>query len=85
MKNKIIILYDLKEKTNLERTRILQILYNHQEKSNYKYSYKRKGLLNNFDIEKTGKTVIYLKNKNDIAKISEILIQLKIKFEIMQS
>lgn len=85
MKKKIIILYDLKGKSNVERTRILQKLYDHREKSNYTYAYQRNGLLNGFDIEKSRKTALLVKNKNDLAKISEILQQLKVKFEVAQA
>lgn len=84
MKKKTIILYDLKEKSNVERTRILQVLYSHREKSNYDYTYQRNGLLSNFDIEKSRKTALLVKNKNDLAKISEVLQQLKVKFEVLQ-
>lgn len=84
MKQKTIILYDLKGKLNVERTRILQKLFNHREKSNYTYAYQRTGLLNDFDIEKSRKTALRVKNKNDLAKISEILQQLKVKFEVVQ-
>ena len=48
----MIILYDLKDKSNVERTRIIQMLYHHREKSNYTYAYQRKGLLDDFNIEK---------------------------------
>lgn len=85
MKKKITIIYDLKDKSNVERTRILQMLYNHREKSNYRYAYQRKGMLDKFDIEKSRKTVLLVKNKNDLAKISEILQQLKVKFEVAQA
>ena len=84
MKKKTIILYDLKDKSAVERTRILQILYNHREKSNYSYSYQRSGLLNSFNIEKNRKTALLVKNKKDLAKISEIFTQLKISFEILE-
>ncbi len=84
MMKKTIILYDLKEKSNVERTRILQKLYDHREKSNYNYAYQRTGLLNDFDIEKSRKTALLVKNKNDLAKISEILQKVKVKFEVVQ-
>ncbi|MEW5897122.1 MAG: hypothetical protein AB1668_05490 [Nanoarchaeota archaeon] len=84
MKKKTIILYDLKDKSNVERTRILQKLYNHREKSNYTYAYQRTGLLDNFDIEKSRKMALLIKNKNDLAKVSEILGGLKVKFEVVQ-
>ncbi len=85
MKKKVIILYNLKDKSNVERTRIIQLLYNHREKSNYNYAYHRKGLLNEFEMNKSKETALLVKNKNDVAKISEILQQLKVKFEIVQS
>lgn len=84
MKKKVIVLYDLKDKSNAERTRIIQMLYSHREKSNYTYAYQRKGLLNNFNIEKSKKTALLVKNKNDLAKISEILQKLKVRFEVVQ-
>ena len=85
MEKKMIILYDLKDKSNVERTRIIQMLYHHREKSNYTYAYQRKGLLDDFNIEKSKKTALLVKNKNDLAKILEILQQLKVKWELVQS
>lgn len=75
----------MKEKSNVERTRILQKLYDHREKSNYTYTYRRTGLLNDFDMEKSRKTVLLIKNKNELAKISEILKNLKVDFEVAES
>lgn len=85
MKKKVMVLYDLKDKSNVDRTRIIQMLYSHREKSNYTYAYQRKGLLNDFNIEKSKKTVLIIKNKNDLIRISAILQQLKVKFEVVQS
>ena len=82
MKAKTIIIYDLKEKDNKERTRILQKLYGHREKSNYDYSYARKGLFDEFEIQRERKTVLNFKNKEDLAKVAEILKKLNVKFEI---
>lgn len=82
MKEKLIIIYDLKDKSNKERTRILQRLYGHKDKSNYNYSYVRKGLFDKFNIKKDKKTVLNFKSEEDLVKVSEILKMLNIKFEI---
>lgn len=82
MKEKILILYDLKKKTNAQRSKILQNLYGYRDKSNYKYVYERKGLLNELDFEKANKTILTLKDKKDLAKVAEILKNLKVDFEV---
>jgi len=82
MKTKTVILYDLKEKSNGERARIIQQLYGYRDKSNYNYSYERKGLLDGIKIERIGKTMLEIKDKKDLAKVMEILNQLKVKAEI---
>ena len=68
MVQKTLILYDLKDKSNAERTAILRKLYNYRDNSNYEYNYNREGALSNLNIEKTKKTVLYIKNKKDISK-----------------
>jgi hypothetical protein len=85
MKQKILIIYDLKGKTNLERTTIIKKLYGHRDKSNYEYSYERKGILNKIHFEKTQKTIITLKNKEDLAKVAEKLKTLKVQFTIAKT
>jgi len=82
MAQKTLILYDLKDKTNAERTAILRKLYNYRDNSNYEYMYERNGALGKIDIEKSKKTVLYIKNKKDVLKVTEILKDQKIKFEI---
>ena len=84
MKAKIAILYDLKEKPNRERARIIQKLYGYRDKSNYNYSYERKGLLDGIEIERTGKTMLKIKDKKNLAKVMEILNKLKVKTEIVE-
>jgi len=78
-------MYDLKNKSNAEKTSILRKLYNYRDNSNYKYSYDRQGALSSLDIEKSKKTVLYIKNKKDISKVTEILKDLKIEFEIAKA
>ena len=82
MKEKIIIIYSLKEKSNKERTRILQKLFGSRDKSNYHYSYVRKGLLDELDIKKERKTILNINTKMDLVKVSEILKKLNVEFEI---
>lgn len=84
MKAKTVILYDLKEKSNGERSRIIQKLFGYRDKSNYNYSYERKGLLDGIKVERSGKTMLEIKDKNDLAKVIEILKQLKVKVEIAE-
>lgn len=75
-------MYDLKKKTNAQRANILQRLYGYRDKSNYNYIYERKGLLNKLDFEKSNKTFLKLKDKKDLAKVAEILKNLKVEFEV---
>ena len=77
---KRMIIYDLKDKDNNQRSRILQLLYGYNDISNYDYSYKRKGLLDGIKYKKEKKTVIYVEKRN-VIKIEKILIELGVKFE----
>jgi len=82
MTKKIIVLYDLKNKKNNERTKILKKLYGYTDNSNYNYKYDRKGLLNDFEFNKQNKTILELKNKKDISKIINLFKDLNIKIDI---
>lgn len=82
MKSKMIILYDLNGKNQSEKVQILRKLYGYRDKSNYNYVYKRRGLLNKLDFEKSNKTFLKLKDKKDLAKVAEILKNLKVDFEV---
>ena len=82
MTEKVIILYDLKGKSNSDRTQIIRKLYGYRDKSNYDYTYERNGLLDKMDLKKSKKTVLYVKNKKDLPKIAEMLKELKVKFEL---
>ena len=77
-------MYDLIGKSDVERTQIQRKLYGYRDKSNYNYTYKREGLLNNIDHEKTKKSVLHVKNKKDITKVTELLKELKIEFELVK-
>ena len=85
MSQKTLILYDLKGKTNAQKTKILRKLYNYREISNYDYSYKREGTLAKIQIEKTKKTVLRIINKNDVPKVVELLKELEVEFEIAKA
>jgi len=52
-----IIIYDLKNKSNKQKSRILQLLYGYTDKSNYDYSYKRKGLLDGKIVKKENRAL----------------------------
>lgn len=82
MAEKVIILYDLKGKSNSERTQIIRKLYGYRDKSNYDYAYERGGQLEKINLEKTRKTVLQVKNKSDITKVVEILTKLQVEFEL---
>jgi len=82
MAEKVIVLYDLKGKSNSDRTQIIRKLYGYRDKSNYDYTYKRRGLLDNIEIKKSKKTVLYVKNKKELPKVAAILKELKVEFEL---
>lgn len=84
MAEKAIILYDLKGKSNSERTQIIRKLYGYRDKSNYDYNYEREGLLNKINLKKSRKTVLYIKNWKDISKVTTILKNFKIDFELAE-
>ena len=72
----------MKEKTNAQRSSILQKLYGYRDKSNYNYMYKRDGLLDKIGFEKSNGTFLKIKSKKDLAKVAEILKNLKVDFEV---
>ena len=84
MANKLLILYDLKNKTGREKTDITRKLFGFQDKSNNStYTYKRKGLLNEFKYRKEIKVTILI-NSRDEMKIKIILKQMGIKCSIVK-
>ena len=82
MKKKTLILYNLKGKNQVQKVQALRKLYGYDDKSNYKYNYKRKGALNNLQLKREKKTVITLDNEKDLAKITQTLKELNINFDI---
>jgi len=56
---KSLLLYDLKNKNNVEKMHIVRSLFGYEDKSNMgKYTYQRKGLLSKFKYEKLDKSAI---------------------------
>ncbi len=80
MKKKTLILYDLKGKNQVQKVQALRKLYGYNDASNYTYSYKRKGTLNNHKLNRERKTVITIDNEKDLAKITRTLKELNINF-----
>jgi len=66
-------LYDLKNKGNIEKTHIIRSLFGYTDKSNHGgYTYNRDGLLSKFKHEKIDKSVIVV-NRKDEARVKNIL------------
>lgn len=82
MKQKTIILYDLKNKTQIEKVQIGRKLYGYRDKSNYSYKYDRKGNLEKVSLTKEKKVVIKLDDNKDLTKVVEILKKASVDFEI---
>ena len=85
MAQKILILYDLKGKSDVQRTQIQRKLYGYRDNSNYDYSYDRIGKLTKLEIEKSKKIVLHIKNKKDVSKVTTLFNELQIKFEIAKT
>lgn len=82
MPKKTIIIYDLKNKSQKEKVRIIKKLYGYRDKSNYEYSYDRQGLLNKIQLKKARKMVLELKSDKDLPKLISLFKELDIKAEI---
>jgi len=82
MVGKIIIIYDLKGKSQKEKVKITKKLYGYRDKSNYEYDYDREGLLNKITLKKARKMVLELKSKKDLPKLISIFNELNVKAEI---
>ena len=70
--SKSLLLYDLKNKNNVEKTHIIRSLFGYVDRSNKgSYTYNRKGLLSKFKYEKWDKSAILVRKKDedDVKKI----------------
>jgi len=85
MKRKTIILYDLKNKTQVEKVQIGRKLFGYRDKSNYNYNYNRKGELEKIKLVRENKIVLQLENDKDLAKVVEILKKAKINVELAKT
>jgi len=82
MKKKTIILYDFKEKTQVEKTQALRALFGYRDKSNYNYQYERPGELKKIKFSRSKKSIIELDDEKDLSKVAEVMRKLKIQFEV---
>lgn len=81
---KSLLLYDLKNKNNVEKTNIVRSLFGYKDKSNMgKYTYQRKGLLSKFKYEKWNKSAI-LVNKKDEEEVKNILQRFRLNVLVMR-
>ena len=81
---KSLLIYDLKNKNNVEKTHIVRSLFGYKDKSNMgKYSYQREGLLSKFKYEKWNKSAI-LVNKNDEENVKKMLKKFGLNVLIMR-
>lgn len=81
---KSLLLYDLKNKNNVEKTHIVRSLFGYKDKSNMgKYSYQRKGLLSKFKYEKWDKSAIVVDTKDEM-QVKKILKKFEVNILIMK-
>ena len=81
---KALLIYDLKNKNNVEKTHIVRSLFGYTDKSNKgKYSYKRKGLISKFKYEKLDKSVIIV-NSKDEKEVEKILKKFGLNVIVMK-
>ena len=81
---KSLLLYDLKNKNNVEKTHIVRSLFGYEDKSNMgKYTYKRKGLLSKFKYEKWDKSAIVIDIRNE-EKVKNMLRKFGLSVLIMR-
>lgn len=78
------ILYDLKNKKNVEKTHIVRSLFGFKDKSNHgSYTYDREGLLSKFEHEKIDKSVIVV-NRKDESHVKKILRKFDLSLMIIR-
>ena len=81
---KTLLLYDLKNKINVEKTHIVRSLFGYTDKSNRgKYSYKREGLLSKFKYERWNKSAIIV-NSEDEKEVKSVLKRFGLNILIMR-
>ena len=81
---KSLLLYDLKNKNNVEKTHIVRSLFGYEDKSNMgKYTYKRDGLFSKFKYEKWDKSAIVVDSKDE-EQVKKILKKFGLNVLIMR-
>ena len=81
---KSLLLYDLKNKNNVEKTHIARSLFGYKDRSNNGgYTYKREGLLSKFKYEKLDKSAIIVDVNNE-EKVKNMLRKFGLKVLIMR-
>ena len=81
---KSLLLYDLKNKNNVEKTHIVRSLFGYKDRSNSGgYTYKREGLLSKFKYEKLDKSAIIVDVNNE-EKVKNMLRKFGLKVLIMR-
>ena len=81
---KTLLLYDLKNKSNVEKTHIIRYLFGYKDKSNKgKYVYERKGLLSKFKYERWNKSAIVVSSKDE-DKVKVVLKKFGVNVLIMR-
>ena len=81
---KSLLLYDLKNKNNVEKTHIVRSLFGYEDKSNMgKYTYQRDGLFSKFKYEKWDKSAIVVDSKDE-EQVKKILKKFGLNVLIMR-
>jgi hypothetical protein len=81
---KTVLLYDLRNKNNIEKTHIVRSLFGYEDKSNKgKYTYQREGLLSKFKYEKWNKSIIVV-DTEDKEKVRKILKKFGLNILVMK-
>ena len=76
---KTMILYDLNDKTQSQKNKIIRTLFGYQDKSCHgKYQYQRQGLLSNIPFNRKTKTALIIPT-SEKKKVIKILNKLTIK------
>ena len=80
---KSLVIYDLKNKNNVEKTHIIRSLFGYTDKSNNgNYEYKRQGLLSKIKHETLDKSVLIVDSKDE-REVSEVLRKFGLRVLIM--
>lgn len=81
---KSLLLYDLKNKNNVEKTHIVRSLFGYKDKSNMgKYTYQRYGLFSKFNYKKWDKSAIVVDSKDE-EQVKKILKKFGLNVLIMR-